>query len=148
MTKIPSWINDIASISSIVGLGISIYLLIAIKNIKKSFLRRARLPEIVIELTVVHKDLFNNLKDWNNESKLGIEKIKISMGIFENLRTKLPDAERKLVNQYLKKLRPKKYLFFTTTIKNIESDAAWDLYSDLSGLITCLNQLKEDSRWN
>lgn len=78
---------------------ISIYLLYAIKNIKKSFLRRARLPDVVKDLTGVNNGLFNNLKDWENESQLGIEKLKISKGILENLRAKLPDTERKIVNQ-------------------------------------------------
>jgi len=148
MVNIPPWVNNIASICSILGLCISIYLLFAIKYIKKSFLRRARLPDVIKELTSVHKDLYNNLKDWENESLHGIEKLKISISLLENLKTKLPVTEKKLINQYLKKVKPTKYMFFIDNISNLESEAAWDLYSDLSGLITSLNQLKEDSRWD
>lgn len=148
MVNIPPWVNDIASICSIIGLCISIYLLFAIKFIKKSFLRRARLPDVIKELTSVNKGLYNNLKDWENESLHGIEKLKISIGLLENLKPKLPVTEKKLVSQYLKKVKPTKYLFFANKINNLESEAAWDLYSDLSGLITSLDQLKEDSRWD
>lgn len=143
----PIWISDTATICSITSLVISIYLIFGINKIKRSFLRKARLPEVLKDLTEANKKLSKNLKDWKSENKYGIEQLIISKGLLKNLKEKLPDNEKKIVARFIKSLEPKKYLLFKEKINNISSDEAWEFYSELSGLITSLEQLKKDSRW-
>lgn len=144
----PQWLTDIASLSSIVGLVISIFVLIEAKKIRKSFLRRARLPEIMKELTQANNGLSKHLKDWNEGKRFGIEQLSIAKGLLENLEEKLPDKERKKVKVFCQKLETKRMFFFAIPITNIEEEQAWEFYTQLTGLITSLEQLSKDSKWD
>lgn len=144
----PEWFTNFASICSILGLLVSLFVLIEAKKIRKSFLRRARLPEIMKELTQANNNLSKNLKNWNESKRNGLEQLSIAKGLLENLEGKLPDKERKKVRIFCKKLELKKMFIFTVPIANIEADQAWELYTQLTGLITSLEQLSKDSRWD
>lgn len=148
MNEMPQWLTDIASFSSILGLVISVFVLIEAKKIRKSFLRRARLPEIMKELTEANNGLSKHLKNWNDGKRFGIEQLSIAKGLLENLEEKLPDKERKKVRIFCRKLETKKFLFFTIPITNVDEDQAWELYTQLTGLITSLEQLSKDSKWD
>ncbi|WP_035242182.1 hypothetical protein [Desulfobacter vibrioformis] len=144
----PEWLTDFASICSILGLFVSLFVWIEAKKIRKSFLRRARLPEIMKEVTQANNNLSKNLKNWNESKRNGFEQLSIAKSLLENLEGKLPDKERKKVRIFCKKLEIKKMLIFTVPIANIEEDQAWELYTQLTGLITSLEQLSKDSKWD
>ncbi len=147
----PDWltdINKIGSISSIVGLIVTVFLFAEARRIKNSFLRRARLPEVNRELIKLSSNLSDRLKDWENSKTLAIETFSQIKALLENIKPKLPSEEKKKVAEYLQQLHPKKYFIYDSSLSDLTEDDGWDRYTELSGLVTTLQQLAKDSRWD
>lgn len=141
-------INNIGSISSIIGLFVTIWLFIIAKNIKNSFLRRARLPEINKDLSKAASQLSDRLKMWENDKTSAVETFSMIKALLENIKPKLPSEEKNKVNEYLFRLHPKKYWFIKNSLSELTEDEAWQRYTELSGLLTALQQLAKDSKWD
>lgn len=151
---LPPWIVDVASVSSIAGLAIAILLLIEAKKIRKSFLRRARLPEVNTDLNKKSKIIFSSLKAWDLGENIDVEKntvneqYAITRGLLENISTKLPEEERSEVLKFINSLRKRRYLFWWGTLIIADKEEGWKLYTELSRIITRLDQLQKDFRWD
>lgn len=147
----PDWLTDlnkIGSISSMIGFIVTVFLFIEARKIRDSFLRRARLPEINKELTKATSKVSDQLKNWDDDKTPALEEFSKVKALLENIKPKLPSEERKKVNDYICRLQPKKYLIIKTSISELSEDAAWELYTELSGLVTSLQQLAKDSKWD
>lgn len=147
----PDWltdINKIGSISSILGLVVTVFLFLEARKIKNSFLRRARLPEVNKELAKVTSQVSVHLISWGKDKTPALETFSNVKALLENIRPKLPADEKRKVEGYLNRLQPKKYLIIKRPISELSEDAAWELYTELSGLVTSLQQLAKDSKWD
>lgn len=142
---LPQWLNDAAAISSVIGLVVTGFLFVEARGIKNSFLRRARLPQVTKELEEASAKISSGLKSWNTDQRVVIEQFAISSGLLENLLVKLPSVEKKKTSDLIKKLRLKKFFFISI---KLTEDTAWDLYTDLSKVLTMLRQLEKDSKWD
>jgi len=145
---LPQWIQNLSIVFSLIGFVVTCFLLIEARDIKNSFLRKARIPEIVTELTDVSIKLARNLRKWDSESNLALARLEISKSLLESIEKKLPNHEKKKVANLIGKLNVKKWFFFKVPISVLEKDQAWDLYTELSGVITSLTQLEKDSKWD
>lgn len=145
---LPQSLSDYGNISSIVGLVVTVFLFFEARKIRQSFLRRARLPEITRELTRNTSSLSNALKDWPIDSTPALEIFAKVKGLLENVRPKIPKEEQKHITALLKKLQPRKNLFFKSKLTELSEDSAWDLYADLNTVVTSLEQLTKDSKWD
>lgn len=143
-----SWVADLSTILSIVGFAISIWLLIMAKDIRKSFLRRARLPEVIKELNSASKKLSEHLKNWTTDEKEVIMQLSISKALLENLIPKVPEAEQKKCKDFINTMAPKKFYIFSSQFSKVTEDQAWVLYTLLSEVTTMLTQLAKDSKWD
>ncbi len=139
---------DIASISSILGLLISIFILFKAREIHKSFLRRARLPAITRELAKTTSEISTKLKSWSKSKQPALDKLAKAKGLLENLKPKLPNDEEKQINNFLKNLHPTKFLFIKASLNKLTEDTAWSLYTDLGTIVTRLEELVKDSKWD
>ncbi len=147
----PDWLTDlnkIGSISSMVGLVVTVFLFLEARKIKNSFLRRARLPEINRELVKSTSQLSDRLKKWSDDKTPSIETFSTIKALLENIKSKLPPEEKKKVDGYLLLLHPKKYLIIKGSLSELTEDEAWKRYTELSGLVTALQQLAKDSKWD
>lgn len=147
----PEWLSDMnafGSVASIIGLIVTIFLFIEARSIRKSFLRRARLPELNKDLAKAASEISVHIKTWENEKEPALEKFLHAKALLENIRKKLPDDERKMVEKYLSRLRPERLLFKRKEISNLNRDEAFQLYSELNGLVTSLRELAKDNKWN
>lgn len=145
---LPSWVLDISSISSIIGLVVTIFLLIEAKKIKNSFLRRARLPEITKDLNTRSKNICSGLKSWSSEKNQVNMQYAIVRGLLENIATKLPEDERAQVVDYINSLKERSWFFWWSSLLIESEDKGWKLYTELGRIITRLEQLQKDSRWD
>ena len=143
----PDWLNYTAAVSSIIGLVISAFLLYQIKEIRKSFVRRARLPEISSEFSKVSSNLLKSLKDWPKEKRLGITQVHIAVGLLNNAAKKVPDADKRRINQAIAKLC-KRSFFRMEPVNDATLDEAWVFYNELSSVNTFLEQLVKDIKWD
>jgi len=147
----PVWLTDlnkIGSISSIFGFIVTLFLFYEARKIRNSFLRRARLPEVNRELLKATSRLSENLKNWSNDKKTSLETFSTIKALLENLKEKLPTEEKRKVDEYLSTLHPKKMWFINGQLSELTEDEAWNRYTDLSGLVTTLQQLAKDSKWD
>lgn len=147
----PEWlsnINTIASVASIIGLVVTIFLFIEARSIKKSFLRRARLPELNKDLAKATSEISAHIKSWESNKEPALEKFSHAKALLENIKNKLPEEERKMVEKYLIKLQPKRLLVKKREISELNREEAFKLYSELNGLVTSLRELAKDNAWN
>ncbi|MCG7537287.1 hypothetical protein [Pseudoalteromonas sp. OOF1S-7] len=147
----PNWptdINQIGSISSIIGLIVTVFLFFEARSIKNSFIRRARLPEVNRELLKFTSQLSERLKNWESQKTEAIETFSQIKALLQNIKPKLPSEEKRKVDEYLQKLHPKRYLIIEGSLSDLTEDDAWDRYTELSGLVTTLQQLAKDSKWD
>ena len=145
---LPNWLQDIETVLSIFGFIITLILLAEAKKIRASFLRRARIPEMIEELKSTSQIMSKNINNWNKQKRSFIEQALIAKGILENLKEKLVNSEKKKVNLFLSKLKPKKWFIFDMTLSNLKEDEAWAIYAEFSALITSLVQHEKDSKWD
>lgn len=147
----PEWLTDInklGSISSLLGLLVSVFLFFEARKIRNSFIRRARLPEVNRELTKFASQLSERLKNWENDKTSVVETFSTIKALLENIKSKLPSEEKSKVDEYLKKLHPKKYFIISRSLIELAEDDAWTRYTELSGLVVTLQQLAKDSKWD
>lgn len=147
----PDWqthINELGSISSILGLIVTVFLFFEARKIRNSFLRRARLPELNKDLIKVTSEVAETLKKWNADKTPALETFSKVKALLENIRLKVPSEEKRKVDNYLNRLQPKKFFIMKSSISELNEDSAWELYTELSGLVTSLQQLAKDSKWD
>lgn len=147
----PEWLTDLnklGSLSSILGLIVTFFLLYEARKIRNSFLRRARLPEVNRELSKSTSLLSENLKGWSSDKNPSLETFSTIKALLENIREKLPTDEKRKVDEYLSNLHPKKLWIINSPLSELTEDEAWNRYTELSGLVTSLQQLAKDSKWD
>lgn len=144
----PQWFIDLSTFSSFIGLIVTAFLFYEAKQIRKSFLRRARLPEITRKLGNISKKISNGLKEWDTSQNFVNEQYSIVRGLLENIAPKLPNDEKVQMLEFINKLK-KRTNFFWSESRLIENeDQGWKLYTDLSRIVTRLEQLQKDSKWD
>ncbi|MUH95238.1 hypothetical protein GNP63_01555 [Aliivibrio fischeri] len=144
----PQWFIDLGTVLTVLGFIITLWLLWLTKDIKNSFLRRARLPQIIRELKSESTKLSSHLKKWEDEERDAIKQLSICKALLTNLVSKLPETEQKKCKEFIKKMTPRKFLIFRGKVTCINEDRAWELYTELSELTTILIQLEKDSKWD
>lgn len=142
------YINNLSAVCSILGLIITVFLFVEARKIQKSFLRRARLPAVSKELAKMASKVPGELNNWNNDKKPALESFSKVNAILENIKPKLPTNEKGKVELYLSRLQPKTFFFAKGKMVDLSEESAWSLYTELSGLITSLEQLSKDSKWD
>jgi hypothetical protein len=141
----PQWAQDLNTGLSFIGFLITLYVLLEVKSIKNSFLRRARLPEVVKELSKVGSTLSSNLGQWPSQRNEVHCQIKVAASLLKSATKLLPKEEKKEVLQTQKKLKNAADDFNQPRFMQV--DAVWDLYSDIQSAITSMNQLSKNIKW-
>lgn len=144
----PEWLMDMATVMTIWGFILTIFVFKQTKYIKRNFLSKARLPEIQSELRSCASNINKQLDDWeSSKEKIFVEFSKCA-GLLDSLIQKLNDDQNTRAKSLLKRLKSRPYYVFAP-IKNKITDkgTAWSLYADLSELNSYLSQIIKDSRW-
>ena len=145
---LPNWIKDTETILSIIGFLVTLILLYEAKKIRLSFLRRARIPEMIEELKATSQIMSKNINNWSNQNRSFVEQTLIAKGILENLKEKLVNSEKKKVILFLNMLKPKKWFVIEIKLSQLNEEEAWAIYAEFSALITSLVQHNKDSNWD
>lgn len=137
-----------ASVSSILGLLGTLYVIYGLKKIKDRFTLKARLPELNNDLRSATSELFNNLKKWQVDNKLAINSLSKIKGLLVSIKRKLPKRDRKKITSFLSSVHPKQGYFKKGTLSSLTEDEVWDRYTTLNELVTTLEQLYKDTKWD
>lgn len=141
----PQWIQDINTGLSILGFFITIYVLIEVRHIKSAFLARARLPDLIKELSKTGSALNSDLDNWEHQKNKARSQIKVAATLIQSALAMLPKQERTAVARLQKKMLNATQHF--SDEKYLTLDIAWDLYSDIQSCITTLSQVSKNMKW-
>lgn len=134
-------LSNIGSVASILGIGLSIYLIYNVREIRKSYLFTARAPALLKSLRT-HS---SNIKDMLKEFETSIAEIEAELArcspVLESLRTKVGRQERKSIAEVVQLISANK------TLSAGSKDAVWDIYKELLKLEEAMINLQKDKQW-
>ncbi len=138
---LPVWVGDVADVMSLIGFVVTCFLFVEARKIRHSFMRKARIPEIVGDLDRISSELVSALKAYATESRVAHEKLQRASALLESILPKVPEKNKE------------KIVFFITSSKAklsgpLGENECWDLYAQLSGVVTYLQQISKDTRWD
>ncbi|WP_218673443.1 hypothetical protein [Chromobacterium haemolyticum] len=141
----PQWAQDLNTGLSFISSIVTIYVLIEVKSIKNSFLRKARLPEIIRDLSKAGSILSSTLNDLPAQRNAFHCQIKIAASLIQSTIKILPKEEKKEIERVHSKLAIAASDFNHPRLSH--ADALWDLYSDIQSTISSMRQLVKNVKW-
>ncbi len=150
---LPGWANDIAAISSVVGLGVTIWLFFEARKLRTACLRRARLPQLHKALKDVTEGLPELLAEWDTDRRQALFQFQQFSAHLDDLLPKLDPKLRAKARALQGQLRGSGVWRFPmlqgrrTGLHERSADDIWQLYCELSAFDTQLNNFLEDSSW-
>ncbi len=120
---------------------ISIFVLLDVRQIKESFSRKARVPEIVKDLEKIFSELTKRLANYKDDNLPVYEKIHEARGLLSSIREKMPETQKTAIQSFLDSTDQQ------DEFKKNE-DKCWNIYTKLSEIIANIKQLEKDIKWN
>lgn len=134
-------LSNLGNVASILGIGLSLYVIYNVREIRKSYLFTARAPALLKSLRT-HS---SNIKDLLKEFETSIEQIEAELAkcspVLDSLRTKVGRQERKSISKAVQLISANKSL--SAGSKN----AVWDIYKELLKVEEAMRNLHKDKQW-
>ncbi len=127
------------SVASILGLLVSIYVLREIRNLKKKFLFRARVPQLLNAIKGYSKGISSKLRDFEGSKRELETDLSKCNATLKNLSLKVDGNAKEITKRLTKKIRKQK--------QPLKKDEIWEIYNDLQALIESLSHLQKDIKW-
>ncbi|WP_307744975.1 hypothetical protein [uncultured Pantoea sp.] len=155
-SHLPQWFVDASTIVGVVGFLITIigfFLTYIIFNqtreLKFRFVSKARLPKLSEDLNASSSTILKFLKQDEIDFNLLSSEVSRCAGLVENVILKLNNSNNKSAKSLLGKIRYKRWLIGPYNyIKIADKEKAWEIYYELAGFTTNLNQIIKDSHWD
>lgn len=130
--------TDVASLASIIGLILTIFVARSVKALRSRFELRIRLPEVVNDLNAIVADLVILLRDGPNERNKILPHVARSEALVRTVRRRLTPELQAAVDKYCR------------TVKQYREKNAdgWRVYSHLLELLEELTQTSKDIQWS
>lgn len=140
---IPQWLQDLETGLSILGFFLTYVVYRAVSDVKKSFQQKARLPEIVKDLSKSGSEISKALSSSPIDEMTAKTEIKAAASIIRMTLKLLPSEQKKELNGVLKKISNK--VVKATVPAN--TDALWEAYTDIQFSVKVLNQAIKNLKW-
>jgi hypothetical protein len=139
------WITDVATLTTLAGFLLTLFVYKEARSLKKVFKRKARVPELHRELRDCATKINNGLSEWDeNCDSIKAELLKCAVYV-ESLKGKLTTKDKEKANEFLELVSKKSFFGKRKIEVNVESwDDAWKLYENLSILNTRLDEIVKD----
>jgi hypothetical protein len=151
LTTVPVWLSFAGSVASLVGLFISIAVLGQTKEIRRSFVLRARLPELSTDLKAISSELVKSLENAAADAQGSDAPILRLRSLLINLIPKVDGSQRKMARDLLKKcggIHDRLFFWQSETRTILSNEKLWEVYGATQGLLEALNQARKDSKWS
>lgn len=142
------WLSPVADVLSVLGFGMTLWVLLLTRSIKRTFALRARTPQLRLSLTAAVNSLRPLIKDWptNRNDALGV--LANARALLENLQAKLPRNDRAAVDRIVRELNGRRIsLFRRIHPAEYSEDDLWKIFADLQAVVTSLEQREKDVTW-
>lgn len=134
-------LSNIASVASILGIGLSLYLIYNVREIRKSYLFTARAPALLRSLHARS----SNINDLLKKFATSIEKIEAELArclpILESLKKKVGRQERKSISEVVQLITANK------TLSAGSKNAVAEIYKELLKVEEAMRNLHKDKQW-
>ncbi|WP_320043501.1 hypothetical protein [uncultured Desulfobacter sp.] len=144
--------STVSNICSVLSFFISIFAMLSVRQLKKKYRNKKRIPEILSDLERISKEFNELTKEVEQNRREIIVATKKLKAILESLKKKSnTDIEKTLIvalkrtKQVIKNKRPVSYFFFNR--EWIFFEEIWELYGDLQSVIQSLNEHTKDKKW-
>lgn len=130
----------VGNTASVAGFFVSLYVLFEVNKIRKNFLFKARIPQLIKALKEYAKNFSSNLQSFDNSEREIETNLSESLSTLKNLKGKVSGDSKHETKNLIKKIKKRK--------KPITKDDLWEIYNDLQALINSLGHLHEDTQWS
>lgn len=130
--------DNIGNTTSVLSLGITIWVAISILKIKKSYLNQARVPELVKKLRTYNSELNRALNDFGSSKyNTSVQIRKISATLL-SLKPKL--SYTKPTKSLIRKIKKLDY-------EKLSEEVARNIYRETTGIIEGIDNELKDEQW-
>jgi hypothetical protein len=134
-------LSNIGSVASILGIGLSLYVIYNVREIRKSYLFTARAPALLRSLHARS----SNINDLRKEFATSIDEIEAELArclpILESLKRKVGRQERKSISEVVQLITANK------TLSAGSKNAVSDIYRELIKVEEAMRNLHKDKQW-
>lgn len=134
------WVTNLGNIASIIGMGISLYVLFEVRNIKRRFLFKARIPELVASLRKQAKELNSLLRTFDRSANEIEAALSVCEATVANLAPKLQGETRKAARSFQEHVKQRQ--------APISKEYTYQLYAKLQALIEAVSHVERDINWS
>lgn len=146
MANFSQWVGVIASWSSILGLLVSVYVLWEVRQIRRQFLLRLRISDLLQALQNQAAEMSIRLNDFE-ESRHEVQVILARCeSTLRSILPKLSGAEKRPTKHLITLLRSYQRSGWLRKKSKLDLDEAWRVYTALQGIIESIGHLREDIR--
>lgn len=146
--SVPNWLSSVADVLSLVGFGLTVWVLIVTRSLKRTFALRARTPELRKSLEGSAKKLPALLSEWPQSKNETLVLLASARAVLENLSEKLPRSERGAVDRLIGEMHGRRAgMFASMATANYTDDQIWKIFAGLQGVIASLEQREKDASW-
>lgn len=142
----PKWVENTATIATIIGFFITLYVMWGVRSIRLSYLQRARLPEIHQSLSEAGTQISRILSASSTFDARGAQvQLKIASALIETL--------VKLANNPDKRRYKRSEKIVWKAVVKIESarggiDETWAAYGEVQMVLASVDQAIKSSKWD
>jgi len=133
-------LGDIGAVASVVGLAITVFIAFGVRKIKRSFLAKARLPELIRRLDKHASRLSSYLSDF---PRFG-DKARYELA---QSQATLRSVERKLQGEQRRSCRTVRKMISKQRRRNVTSDDVARTYEEMTFLLQALKEYQQDLIW-
>ena len=133
-------LKDISDVASIIGVLFTAFILIEIKIIKRKFLFKARIPELLRSLKNHAKEISQKLNDFDDSMRDIETNLTRCSATLKNLKSKVDRNTGQTTQRLIKRIQKRH--------KPLQKEDVWKIYNDLQALIDSLSHLQKDIKWS
>lgn len=134
------WLSIIGSIASFLGLILTLWVAFAVRDIKKRFSFKARVPNLVRQLKGHSSKISESLNDFPKFKEIIREELVKAEVVLKSLRGKVKGDPKKSVSELIKTV--KQY-----NSENLTKDQTRDLYRAMIKVSAEIEQYQKDLEW-
>ena len=135
----PSWVTDIASGVSIISFFISVYALFEISKVKETFTQKGRMPNISNDLEKLSKSFLKHVETYEESKDLLNADIKKFIALLEANTSHIAKENKSKIEEFINKQK--------NITHPVSKDTAWNIYGELSGIVTYTKEINKNFRW-
>jgi hypothetical protein len=149
--EVLDWAGIFGDVASVAGFFITVGVLLKVRSIERSFIFKARLPDLLKELKKTSANLLDTLQREEDLSRDSEKELARLSALLKSVSSKVKKSQRAEVNVLLRLSRGTDApwpIWRFVPIRALSKEQVWTVYNQTEGLIESLKQAMQDSKWS